>query len=185
MDMKKIATLTSSIVYAGICLLVFSCSNEPKEPEIVVKEPVLKGFHVSLDSIIRKKEGTIHGFELGDSAKAVRAYEQIKPEEEDSDYVLFSYPIDSLSAYTIAYTFVKDTLDEAEVQITCKSIDAGTLILNSLKQYYSEKYAVPLLDKGVYVFNCFDSRKKNFKISLADNSTAETAIINMLVYREK
>jgi hypothetical protein len=183
--MKKISTLTSSIVYAGICLLIFSCSNEPKEEPVVVKEPVFKGFHVSLDSIVRKKEGTVHGFELGDSAKAVKAYETLKPVEEDSDYVLFSYPIDSISNYTIAYTFVKDTLDEAELQITSKSIDNGTEILNNLKRYYSEKYAAPLMDKGIYVFSCTGSHKQNFKISLTDNSTAETAIINMLVYREK
>jgi hypothetical protein len=183
--MKKIPTLTSSIVCAGICLLIFSCSSEPKEEPVVVKERVFKGFHTSLDSIIRKKEGIVHGFELGDSLKLVRAYETGKPEEEDSDYLLFSYPIDSVSNYTIACTFAKDTLEEAELQITSKSIDTGTEILYSLKKYYSEKYTAPLVDKGIYVFNCFDSRKRNFKISLTDNSSAQTAIINVLVYREK
>lgn len=183
--MKRISTFTNSVVYAGICLLMFACSDEPKEKPVIVKERVFKGFHVSLDSIIRKKEGVVHGFELGDSIKVIRAAEPGKPEEEDSDYFLFSYPIDSLSSYTIAYSFVKDTLEEAEIQISSKSIDTGTEILNSLRKYYSEKYTAPLVDKGIYVFNCYDSRKRNFKISLTDNSTAETGIINMLVYREK
>jgi hypothetical protein len=181
--MKKISVITSSVAFAGFCLLVFSCSNEPKE-EIPAKEPVFSGFHFSLDSIIRVKEGVVHGFELGDSAKAVKAYEPGKPEEEDSDYVLYSYPIDSVSRYTIAYTFAKDTLEEAEIQIS-SSIDAGTEIFNNLKKYYSEKHTAPLLDKGIYVFNCYDGNKRNFKISLTDNSTSETGIINMLVYREK
>jgi hypothetical protein len=41
------------------------------------------------------------------------------------------------------------------------------------------------MDNGVYVFNCFDSKKRNFMITISDNSTTETGIINLLIYREK
>ena len=85
-----------------------------------------------------------------------------KPDEIDVDYCLYNYKIDSLSNYSVAYNFMGDSLDEIEVQINTTSLDNGTTILNSLKKYYTDKYTAPLMDKGVYVFSCFDSKKHNF-----------------------
>lgn len=162
-----------------------ACSDEKPQENNVVKERIFKGYHIALDSVIRTPDGVLRGFEPGEKAADIISYEYKKPAESDKDYSFYEYPIDSVSAYTIAYSFVNDTLDEMEVQINSKTIDAASDIMNNLSRYYSQKYAEPLEDKGIYVFNCTDSRKQNFKISLTDNSTAETGIINMLVYREK
>ena len=180
----KQSVLKKIIISLGIAVVWAGCSSEP---EIIVppKEPVFKGFHYSLDSILRKKEGIVHGVELGQAVNDVKAGESKKPDELDVDYCFYNYRVDSLTSYSIAYSFEKDSLDEIEVQINSTSLDEGTEILNSIKKYYTEKYTSPLMDKGIYVFNCFDSKKRNFKISLTDNSTTETGVINMLVYKEK
>lgn len=173
-----------SFLAAGIGLFLFACTSEP-ENSVPPKERIFKGFHYSLDSILQKKEGIVHGVELSEPLNDVKSKEQKKPDELDVDYCLYNYKVDSLTSYSIAYTFEKDSLDEIELQINSSSLDEGSRILNNIKKYYTEKYTSPLMDKGIYVFNCFDSKKRNFKISLTDNSTTETGIINVLVYREK
>lgn len=182
--MKALFGLKTSIVSVGIGLLLFACNSEP-ENLVPPREQVFKGFHYSLDSILQKKEGIVHGIELSEPLNDVKSKEKKNPDELDVDYCLYNYKVDSLTTYSIAYSFVNDSLDEMELQINSLSHDEGTEILNNIKKYYTEKYTSPLMDKGIYVFNCFDSKKRNFKISLTDNSTTETGVINILVYREK
>lgn len=166
-----------------LAAILFSCSNEkPVEPP---KERIFKGYDVSLDSVVRSPKGIIRGLELGAKIGEVKAAEKNAPVEFDVDYYYYESVVDSLTTYSVAYTFVHDSLDEIEIQIHSTSLDAGAVILNDIKKYYQQKYTAPLMDQGVYVFNCFDSRKRNFKLSLTDNSGMEKAIISILVYREK
>ena len=171
-------------LFAAASGILVACSGDP-ENIVPPKEQVFKGFHHALDSILQKKEGIVHGVELSEPLNDVKSKEKKKPDELDVDYCLYNYKVDSLTSYSVAYSFVNDSLDEMEVQINSTSQDEGATILGNIKKYYTEKYTAPLMDKGIYVFNCFDSKKKNFKISLTDNSTTETGVINMLVYREK
>lgn len=164
--------------------LMYSCSGNQEE-KVPEKELIFKGYHYSLDTILKTKEGIIHNIELGEKLNDVKSKESKKPDEMDVDYCLYNYKIDSISNYSVAYNFVGDSLDEIEVQINSTSLDNGTVILNAIKKYYSDKYTAPLMDKGVYVFSCFDSKKRNFMITISDNSTSETGIINLLIYREK
>ncbi|MFL5754116.1 MAG: hypothetical protein ACJ76F_11960 [Bacteroidia bacterium] len=168
-----------------LCLvaLAFSCSNE--QPHKQPKERIFKGYDVSLDSVIRNQQGIIRGLELGAKIGEVKAAEPNLPVEFDVDYYYYEGKVDSLTSYSVAYTFVHDSLDEIEIKIHSLSLDAGATILNDIKKYYQQKYTAPLMDQGVYVFNCFDSRKRNFKLSLSDNSGIDMAHISLLVYREK
>lgn len=164
-----------------ILLFVSSCSNQHEQGEV---KRVFPEYPVALDSIIRTPQGILHGVELGDKLIDIQAKEQRKPDERDNDYVLYNFSIDSLNSYSVAYTFNADSLTEIEVKIKSTSIDASGMLLESLKNYYRQKYTAPLMDKGIYVFNCFDSKKRNFSISITDNSTASTGIVNLMVYRE-
>jgi hypothetical protein len=78
-----------------------------------------------------------------------------------------------------------DTISEIEVLITSQSGDEGDKILTDLKKYYAAKYTAPIMDKGFFVFNCFDGKKKNFTITLTDNGGTSNSAIEMLIYREK
>jgi hypothetical protein len=167
-----------------ITLVVSACSNEAETEELKPKR-IFPDYPVYMDSIVKMHDGIIHGIELGDNIKKIKTSESAKLTEEDDQFIYYEYKIDSLSSYSIGYTFSADSLEEIEILINCKSIDISTEQIKNLKKYYQLKYTAPLMDKGIYVFNCFDSKKKNFKISLSDNSTSESGIINLLVYREK
>ena len=79
--------LRNTFLAAATSAILFACSGEP-ETVIPPKEQVFKGFHYSLDSILQKKEGIVHGVELSDPLNDVKSKEKKKPDELDVDYCL-------------------------------------------------------------------------------------------------
>ncbi len=176
---EKVIRYSSLIFILVVCI---RCGNSTVE---IKKERIFKEYAVALDSILKTPEGIVHGLELGASAGEVKAAEAVHPAEVDEGYSYYERKVDSLTSYSIAFTFVKDTLDEIELQVNCKNPDLGADLLNDIKTYYQQKYTAPVMDKGIYVYNCFDSRKRSFTISLTDNSGINNTVINILIYREK
>ena len=177
-----------SYLLVSFSLFIFSCHNneeEIKTPEIPVNTRVFPDYHIALDSIVRTKEGIVCGVELGDSKAKIPAHEVQQAFESDATHVTFEQKIDSITKYNITYVFENDSIAEIEVLIMSENADEGVQILNDLKNYYTQKYTAPLMDKGYFVFNCFDSKKKNFVITLTDNSGASNSVIDMYVYKEK
>ncbi len=160
-----------------------SCNHtETKE---VASNRIFPEYHYALDSIIKSKDGILGGIELGQSKSAIPASEVNQAIEKSATHITFEQKIDSISKYNITYSLERDTITEIELQIISQSTEEGDKILNDLKNYYRLKYTAPFMDKGYFVFNCFDSKKKNFTITLTDNSDPNNSIIDMSVYREK
>jgi hypothetical protein len=174
-----------TIKYCSVFFILVACVRCGNNTAEIKKERIFKGYAVALDSIIKTPDGIIHGLELGAKTAGVKAVEVVNPTEVDEGYSYYEYKVDSITSYTIAFTFVNDTLDEIELQVNCKNPDLGAVILNDLKNYYQKKYTAPVMDKGIFVYNCFDSRKRSFTISLTDNSGIDNTVINILIYREK
>ncbi len=165
-----------------VSLLVF-CACHEKTPE--ERTTPFSGSSFLLDSILKKPEGIIRGVELGYSMQQIKNAEQHIPAESDEIYLYYEYKPDTITFFSLAYTFVNNSLEEIEVQIICKNNDTGVLLLSEIKNYYQKKFTAPVMDKGIYVFNCFDSKKSNFSISLSDNSGIENSNISLLIYKEK
>jgi hypothetical protein len=177
-------TLVACSIAAG--LMVSSCNHTTdKDKEEVVTNRVFADYHYALDSVIKSKEGIICGIELGQSVKLIPAREVNQAIEKANDHITFEQKIDSVSKYAITYSFENDTITEMEVLIASQNSEEGEKILTDLKNYYSKKYTAPMMDKGYFVFSCFDSKKQNFTITLTDNSGTSNSVIDMYVYREK
>jgi len=185
----SIRPLASSIFKLANCLIVAlvisSCSNHPATKETPAVNRIFPEYHYALDSVIKSKDGILSGIELGQSKKLIPSREIIQAIEKDGSHITFEQRIDSVSKYNITYSFENDTITEIEVLITSQNSDEGDKILGDLKKYYQQKYTAPIMDKGYFVFNCFDSKKRNFTITLTDNSGASNSVIDMFVYREK
>lgn len=155
---------------------------------IPVKETpkrVFPEYHYAIDTIVKTPKGVIAGVELGDARSLVREEQVKNAADQDKEGLVYEQVIDSLTKYTITYTFENDTISEIEVLVNCENRDEGDAILADLKNYYRQKYTAPIMDKGFFVFSCFDSRKRNFKITLTDNGSSTASVVNMLIYREK
>jgi hypothetical protein len=161
-----------------------SCSNHSETKDNTANR-IFPEYHYALDSIIKSKDGILGGIELGQSKTAIPQAEINGAIEKAADHITFEQKIDSISKYNITYSIENDSITEMEIQIISQSSDEGDKILNDLKKYYQQKYTAPVMDKGYFVFNCFDSKKRNFIITLTDNSDPNNSIIDMSVYREK
>lgn len=174
------------LLVALIMLFAVSCTNNPaveeKKPE---PKRIFPEFHYAIDTIIKTPKGIIAGVELGESRTAVMPEQVKNAADQDKEGLVYEQKIDSVTKYSITYTFENDSISEIEVLVNCENRDEGDAILADLRNYYRLKYTAPLMDKGFYVFNCFDSKKKNFKITLTDNGGTNNAVIDMLIYREK
>lgn len=169
---------------AVAAVILVRCNNNGDKP-IIEGKRTFPEYHYSLDSIIRSNEGIIAGVELGQSRKMILTQQQRFAVDKDKEGLVYEAKIDSLTKYNITYTFDNDTISEIEVMINCSSRDEGDRILTDLKRFYGAKYTAPVMDKGFFVFNCFDSRKRNFTITLTDNGGTSNSVIDLLVYREK
>jgi hypothetical protein len=168
------------------CALGMICSCNPAQTEVEPEQKrVFEGYHYTLDSLILSDKGIIAGVELGDSRALLPAHQVANAADQDKEGLVYEQAIDSITKFTITYTFENDTISEIEALVTCASHETGERILNDLKNYYRARYTAPIMDKGYYVFSCFDSRKRNFKITLTDNGGNANSLIDILIYREK
>lgn len=171
------------ISFFATVLFATSCKDEPK---VVEQKPrIFPEYHKLLDEIIRSKDGVIRGVDLNSQASIIGKAETKEPSEVDSDFLFFEYTIDSLVNYSVTYNLKNDSLDEVEVQINCKDCDLSSKLYSDLKMYYEKKLPNPTEDKGYVVYNCFEGQRKPFVVSLTDNSTPTTGIINLLIYKDK
>ncbi|HEX7412854.1 MAG TPA: hypothetical protein VF411_02330 [Bacteroidia bacterium] len=182
MNIKSLSLSIALPLSLGIGLFLFSCSNHSEQE---ATKRVFPKYHYALDSVIKSTEGIIGGIELGQSKMVIPAIQLSKALEKTAKHITYEQRIDSVSKYSISYLMLNDTITEIEVHITSDSNEEGDIILQDLKTYYSAKYTAPMMDKGYFVFNCFDTYKKNFTITLTDNSGPSNSVIDMLVYREK
>jgi hypothetical protein len=163
---------------------MFSCREEKKE--IVEPKPrVFPGYHVLLDEIVRSKEGVFRGVKLNTSAEEIKKIESIPPTETSDGHLYFEYKPDSLTNYSIDYSFAKDSLEEINLQINTNDLELSSYLFCDLKDYYANKLPNPKEDKGYVVYNCFEGQRKPFVVSLSDNSSPTKGIINMVIYKDK
>jgi hypothetical protein len=148
--------LKITLSFLILLLINFSC-KEPKKDEAKANPRVFPGYHVLLDEIIRSREGVFRGVDLNAKSDAIKKVESDPPTEISPGHLYFEYAADSLTNYSIDYTFNEDSLEEIAVQINTNDLE----------------------------YNCFEGERKPFVVSLSDNSSPSKGIINMVIYKDK
>lgn len=152
---------------------------------VVVKQRVFSGYHILLDEIIRSREGVFRGINLNTNSETIKKIESVPPSEASEGHLYYEFKVDSLTNYSIDYTFSRDSLEEISVQINTNDLELSSYLFCDLKDYYANKLPNPTEDKGSVVYNCFEGQRKPFVVSLSDNSSPSKGIINMLIYKDK
>ena len=167
-----------------IAIIFYSCNDEPKE--VAKANPrIFEGFHPLLDKIIITKKGVFRGLDLNCSADSVKKSETDTPLENTPGHLFFEYKADSLTNYSIDYTFNNDSLEEINLQINSNDLELASYLFCDLKDYYAAKLPNPTEDKGQVVYNCFQGQRRPFVVSLSDNSSPANGRINMVIYKDK
>lgn len=172
-------------LFAALLVITFSCSEKRAEKKNPPAPRVFAGYHPLLDQLVRSKDGVFRGVNLNTSSSVVKGLEPGAPTEESSDHLYFEYRADSLTDYSIDYTFANDSLEEISVQINSNDLELASYLFCDLKDYYANKLPNPTEDKGYVVYNCFEGERRPFVITLSDNSIPTKGIINMVIYKDK
>lgn len=146
---------------------------------------VFPGYHYLLDEIVRSRTGVFRSMSLNNRSAHVKENEPGQPTEESDGHLFYEYKADSSTNYSIDYAFENDSLSEISVQINSADLDLSTYLFCDLKDYYANKLPNPREDKGYVVYNCFEGQRMPFVVSLSDNSTPGTGIINMVIYKDR
>lgn len=171
-------------VVAVLLLLLFSCQSEQKNTPPVTHR-VFEGYHVLLDDIIRTRQGVFRGLDLNAALDSVKKAEPTEPKETGPNQLYYEYKTDSITDYSIEYTFRGDSLQEINVQINSNDQELISYLFCDLKDYYSNKLPNPIEDQGYVVYNCYEGQRKPFVVTLSDNSSPAKGIINMLIYKDQ
>lgn len=167
-----------------LTLFIYSCKPEVKE-EPKAKPRVFEGFHPLLDEIIVTKQGVFRGLNLNSKPDEIKKVEAIQPVESTPGHLFYEYKADSLTNYSIDYTFVNDSLEEISLQINSNDLELTSYLFCDFKDYYANKLPNPTEDKGYVVYNCFEGQRKPFVVSLSDNSSPSKGRLNILIYKDK
>ncbi len=165
-------------------LAITSCKPEVKE-EVKPKARVFEGFHPLMDEIVKTKKGVFRGLDLNSKPDSIKKVELSTPIEANKNHLYFEYKADSLTNYSIDYTFNNDSLEEISLQINSDDLELASYLFCDLKDYYAAKLPNPTEDKGQVVYNCFEGQRRPFVVSLSDNSSPLRGRINMVIYKDK
>jgi hypothetical protein len=168
----------------SLVLALLAC-EEVKMEKPIAKQRVFPGYHILLDEILRSQKGVFRGVTLNTSPDDIKQMETIAPIENAEGHLYYEFKSDSLTNYSIDYTFDKDSLEEISVQINTDYLELSSYLFCDLKDYYANKLPNPTEEKGQIVYNCFEGQRKPFVVSLSDNSSLTKGIINMVIYKDK
>lgn len=178
------SSIKIALPFLSLVLALLAC-EEVKKEEPIAKQRVFPGYHILLDDILRSQKGVFRGVTLNTSPEEIKQMETIAPIENAEGHLYYEFKADSLTNYSIDYTFYKDSLEEISVQINTEDLELSSYLFCDLKDYYANKLPNPTEEKGQIVYNCFEGQRKPFVVSLSDNSSLTKGIINMVIYKDK
>jgi len=184
---KNILHKNSSRIYLvlGIfsILIYTACNNSinnnsnnsnSKNPAVEQKVSLIK-------LLLGNGNNLFRSIDLGVDFKTVLNAEKKIPDENDTDDISYTMPIDtiqpdsvnepfdSINYYKITYYFDKEKLNEIDEDIYLESDSSASLLLDRLTEYFSSKYGDYASQNDSRVWSVSHKSKKEW-ISLSDQS---------------
>jgi len=119
---------------------------------------------------------------LGMDTKAILAAEKKKPDENDTNYIFYSLPmdtlypdsvnetVDTLNYYTVAYNFDQQNLNEIDEDIFMATDSMAASLHGRLSDYFTNKYGDGIKESDHIIWKLKKIGSKTAKLSLSDES---------------
>jgi len=174
--MKSQKNYTSSIVIAAIlCITFVSCRNN--------KNAKISPYQISLiQLLVGDGANQFRKISLGVDVKSVLAIEKKKPDENDTNYIFYSLPmdtlypdsvnetVDTLNYFTVAYNFDQQKLNEIDEDVYLSSDSSAAILLGRLSDYFTTKYGEGIKESDHIIWKMKKVNGKLPKVSLSDES---------------
>jgi hypothetical protein len=177
-----LAKITGIIVGIVVVLLYSSCNNSTNNsntpPDNFVKgrpKPSL------IKILLGDGRNLFRSVNLGTDFKTALGSEQKIPDENDTDDISYTFPIDTLQPdsinepidsvnyFKITYYFHKEKLNEIDEDIYLESDSSAAILLNRLTEYLSLKYNDYTTQNDSRIWSLSNKGKKEW-VSLSDQS---------------
>jgi len=119
---------------------------------------------------------------LGMEPKAVLAAEKKKADENDTNYIFYSLPMDTLypdsvneqadtlNYFTIAYNFDQQKLNEIDEDVFLSTDSSAAALTSRLSDYFTTKYGDGMKESDHIIWKLKKVNGKTAKLSLSDES---------------
>lgn len=151
-------------LFFSLCSFIISCGTLSQKSE-------LSEYGNVLEAIIKKKQGTFRGINLGISLDSLKLNETEGLNDASDDYLYYEFKIDSSTSYSVAYSFDEKKLNEIQVDIFLTTEEQASIVYTHFKDFFTKKYGTGENDNGFLSWSTSIESGGNVKIALADESS--------------
>jgi len=188
--LTKSSFLIALTIIGALCL--YSCkhsSDQNNTPKTTQKVSLI-------ELLLGKKDGIFRNVTFGIDPKTAKASEKRTPDETDTNYILYTLPIDtvnvdsvneeidSVSYFTIAYNFDQQKLNEIDEDVFVETDSIAAGLTQRLSEYFTSKYGESASGSDTKVWS-FTNKGKKMKVTLSDQSAEyDYGKLSMVFYCE-
>jgi len=180
---RKKSTYIYGVVILSIPALVYSACNNPDKTNTMPQatNPGIEQKVSLIRLLVGNGNNLFRSVNLGEDLKAVQNSEKKIADENDTDDISYTFPIDtiqpdsvnepidSVNYFKITYYFDREKLNEADEEIYLESDSSAALLLDRFTNYLTAKYGDYAAQNDSRVWSITHKGKKKW-ITLSDKS---------------
>ncbi|MFT4735324.1 MAG: hypothetical protein ACI9K1_002285 [Arcticibacterium sp.] len=139
-----------TIVGMSLGLLIISCNPDKTKKGIEDLAAIGSGNYISsstdafINKILGSGEGTIRGFDLGDSISKVKTFENLEQFEETFEHIGYTFSTHDGEVVDVLYYFdTVNTVSEVQLDIYLNTDSVSNNVTWALSIYFTQKYGTP------------------------------------------
>ncbi|MEO6882934.1 MAG: hypothetical protein ABI199_02790 [Bacteroidia bacterium] len=126
-------------------------------------------------SLMKNDQGIFRGLHFGMNPENVKKSEEMKPDEDDKDYLFYTIPFDTIAAdsnnyYTISYSFDERGMSEIKAEVFFNTNQDAAQLVKKLEDFYEKKYQQPITENEASIWTVRDPNYGKIKIAMSDES---------------
>ena len=171
----RLLSIQNALIAIVLCVVLDSCRNNGNykfTPNQVTLVQLLLGDGTSQ---FRKVN-------MGMDSKTILGIERKKPDENDTNYLFYSFPMDTLfpdsvtdmsdtlNYFTVAYNFDQQKLNEIDEDVFLANDSMAAVLNKRLSDYFTSKYGDGITESDHTIWKLKKLDGKTAKVSLSDES---------------
>jgi hypothetical protein len=173
----------SIITFVGLMALVYSACNNPDKMSgtNTISNPAIEQKVSLIKLLVGNGNNLFRSVDLGEDLKTVLNSEKKIPDENDTDDISYTFPIDTLmpdsvnetidsvNYFKITYYFDKEKLNEVDEEVYLESDSIAAVVLERFTNYMTAKYGDYASQNDSRVWGISHKGKKKW-VTLSDKS---------------
>lgn len=165
-----------TVLIIACSVLLYACNHGSKQNNANAPSAVSP-----IQLMLGKGDKVFRNVSFGTDPKTVQSTEKKAPDEVDSNYISYSFPLDTLHAdsvneeidsanyFAVAYNFDQQKLNEIDEDIFLATDSAAAKLAQRFTNYFTDKYGDAAVASDTKVWS-FTKKGQKIKVTLSDQS---------------